>query len=74
MSILDPSFRYTSSQSTDVLSTWKRFGFMPTTEAERIARQRKAYAGYTTTQPPHVRDTQRPDFSLRLRARRSDAR
>jgi hypothetical protein len=29
--------------STNIVSTWKRHGFKPTTEAERLARQRRAF-------------------------------
>lgn len=43
MKITDPRFKYTPSLSTNITSTWKRFGFKPTTEAERLARQRRGY-------------------------------
>jgi hypothetical protein len=43
MRIYDPRFKYTPSLSTNILSTWKRFGFKPTTDAERQARQRRTY-------------------------------
>jgi hypothetical protein len=43
MRIYDPRFKYTPSLSTNILSTWKRFGFRPTTDAERQARQRRTY-------------------------------
>jgi hypothetical protein len=42
MRIYDARFKYTPSTSTNILSTWKRFGFKPTTESERLARQRRA--------------------------------
>ena len=42
MRIYDARFKYTPSTSTNILSTWKRFGFKPTTESERMARQRRA--------------------------------
>jgi len=42
MRIYDARFKYTPSTSTNIVSTWKRFGFKPTTEAERLARQRRA--------------------------------
>ena len=51
MSITDPNFNYTSSLKTDVVSTWKRFGFKPTSEAERIARQQKYGAIYEPREP-----------------------
>ena len=43
MKILDSRFKYTPSMSTNIVSTWKRHGFKPTTEAERLARQRRAF-------------------------------
>jgi len=41
MRLLDARFKYTPSTSTNIASTWRRFGFRPTTEAERSARQRR---------------------------------
>lgn len=38
--ILDPEFKYTSSAGTDISETWKRFGFKPTTKADRAARRK----------------------------------
>lgn len=43
MRIFDNRFKYTPSMSTNIVSTWKRHGFKPTTEAERQARQRRAW-------------------------------
>ena len=54
MSILDPRFKYTSALSTNVMSTWKKFGFKPTTEAERIAREEQRAAAYATPAPHSV--------------------
>lgn len=31
-SILDPGFRYTNSAATNVLETWRRFGWAPPSE------------------------------------------
>ena len=45
MRIYDARFKYTPAMSTNIVSTWKRFGFKPTTEAERLARQRRSYGG-----------------------------
>ena len=45
MRIYDARFKYTPSTSTNIVSTWKRFGFKPTTESERLARQRRALHG-----------------------------
>ncbi len=39
MSLLDPRFKYTPAINTDVLETFRRFGFKPTSEEERQARQ-----------------------------------
>ena len=44
MRILDARFKYTPSTSTNIVATWKRHGYKPTTEAERTARQRRAMA------------------------------
>jgi len=41
MRIYDPRFKYTPAMSTNIVSTWKKHGFKPTTEAERLARQRR---------------------------------
>lgn len=40
MRLLDPRFRYVPAAKTDVLSTWRRFGYRPTSDAERRARLR----------------------------------
>jgi hypothetical protein len=42
MRLLDARFKYTPSTSTNIVSTWKRHGYKPTTDAERQARQRRA--------------------------------
>jgi hypothetical protein len=55
MSILDPRFKYTSALSTNVMSTWKKFGFRPTTEAERIAREEQRAAAYAAPAPSQQR-------------------
>jgi hypothetical protein len=44
MRLLDARFKYTPSTSTNIVATWKRHGYKPTTEAERMARQRRALA------------------------------
>ena len=72
MSILDPRFKYTPSISTDVWSTWTKFGFKPTSDAERIARQnRRAECG--TTRAPHRQHAQASDFPVRICERASGA-
>jgi hypothetical protein len=45
MRLLDPGFRYVPSANTNVAATWKRFGYRPTTDAERRARQAGNAAG-----------------------------
>ena len=35
MNLLDPRFKYVPAASTDVASTWRRFGFKPVTDEER---------------------------------------
>jgi hypothetical protein len=37
MNLLDPRFNYIPAASTDVASTWKRFGFDPKANRERRA-------------------------------------
>jgi len=41
MRLLDMEFKYTPSTRTDITTTWRRFGFRPTTQAERSARLRR---------------------------------
>ena len=38
--LLDPDFKYVPAAAQDVTDTWKRHGFKPTTQAERIARRK----------------------------------
>ena len=69
MSILDPRFRYTSSISTDVMNTWKKFGFKPPSEGGRSA---------SVTQQNEARTFRRrhrpvPDFLFRATERASGA-
>jgi hypothetical protein len=42
MRLLNPRFRYVPAAKTDVLETWRRFGFRPMSDSERRARQRGA--------------------------------
>jgi hypothetical protein len=44
MRLLDRRFKYVPSAKTDIAATWRRFGFRPTTEAERRARQIESWA------------------------------
>jgi hypothetical protein len=50
MRLLDPRFHYVPAAKTDVLSTWRRFGYRPTSDAERRARLREP-ASVATTAP-----------------------
>ena len=38
MNLLDPRFKYVPAASTDVASTWRRFGYKPVTDEERRTR------------------------------------
>ena len=38
-SILDESFAYTPAVATTVAETWRRFGWLPTSEQERAKRR-----------------------------------
>lgn len=38
--ITDPDFKWTDSASTNVMDTWRKYGFKPTTAAERKARRK----------------------------------
>jgi hypothetical protein len=44
--MLDPEFHYVPATRTDIRATWRRFGFRPTTEAERRARQHSLETGF----------------------------
>jgi hypothetical protein len=44
MKLLNAGFKYTPSSSTNIEATWKRYGYKPTTDAERLARQRRTLA------------------------------
>jgi len=55
MSAYDPSWRYTPEHLTDVTVTWRRFGFRPTTQAEREARQRRRLGGIPVIHAPELR-------------------
>ena len=64
MRIYDSKFKYTPALSTNITSTWKRFGFKPTTTAEREARQRRALAaqkqeGSSSASVTHIESVKR---------------
>ncbi len=44
MRLLDSRFKYVPSTNTNVAQTWRKFGYRPTTDAERSARQRRLQA------------------------------
>lgn len=78
MRIFDARFKYTPSMSTNIVSTWKRFGFKPTTEAERQARQRRAWGegedetiGASVTRLDSAK--RKPRNALRLAGKKSAA-
>jgi hypothetical protein len=52
MRIYDARFKYTPAMRTNVVATWERFGFRPTTDAERQARQRRRYSGTKNAAAP----------------------
>lgn len=66
MGLLDPRFRYVPAAATDVTSTWRRFGFKPTTETER--RQRRQHDEPRSALPaelaPRVRRRRVPTLKL----------
>jgi hypothetical protein len=71
MRLLDSRFKYVPSTSTNVASTWRKFGFRPTTDAERSARQRRLQTGtpsaeVTLLQPGKRRMTP-PAFRLTVK-------
>jgi hypothetical protein len=74
MRLLDPRFRYIPAARTDVSVTWRRFGFRPTTESERRARQRgdavhaaaEDARGEITLALPAAKPPRRPNPSLKL--------
>ena len=75
MRLLDSRFKYTPSSNTNVVATWKRHGYKPTTEAERQARQRRTMGlvpkGASVVQ---LDGAQRPQRStLRLATKKSAA-
>ncbi len=51
MRLLDTDFKYVPAAQTDVTATWRRFGFRPTTEAERRTRQRGIRGGVRMRRP-----------------------
>lgn len=44
MPLWDPRFKYIPASKTDITTTWRRFGFRPTTDNERRKRQRGGLA------------------------------
>jgi hypothetical protein len=48
MGLLDPRFRYVPAVQTDVIATWRRFGFDARQNEERRARLKRAVAATVT--------------------------
>lgn len=69
MRLLDAQFRYVPSVKTNVAATWARFGFQPTTEAERRARQTRPYHEETNEPEPGTAPATGPAADLRASAR-----
>jgi hypothetical protein len=75
MRLLDARFKYTPSTMTNVASTWRRFGYRPTTEKERNARQRRfgdaQAASAAGAEVTHLRPAERkmtsPSFRLTVK-------
>jgi hypothetical protein len=65
MRLLKGDFRYVPSTQTNVAATWQRFGFRPTSESERRARQQ----GFLRHQG-HAHD-KAPDGAARASAERA---
>ncbi len=68
MRLLDSRFKYVPSTSTNVASTWRKFGFRPTTDAERSARQRRLQSGVPSAEVTQLQPGKRkmPLSALRL--------
>lgn len=54
MRLLDTRFKYTPSTRTNIANTWRRFGFHPTTQAERNARIRRLETQNASDAQPYV--------------------
>lgn len=59
------AFRYVPSDQTDVAATWRRFGFKPTTAAQRRARNRTPVA---TIEAPELRPAITTPLAAKLRS------
>ena len=53
--ILNPLFEYKNASKTDVMETWRRFGFRPTTEQQRKEAQERLH-NRTTGEHSRVND------------------
>jgi hypothetical protein len=65
MGLLDARFKYIPAARTDVAATWRRFGFRPTTDAERRFRSAQGDDG--------AADETRPTGPVPRRRRRADS-
>jgi hypothetical protein len=57
-SLLDNSFRYVPAMATSVSDTWSRFGWRPTTEADR--RRRRAVSSSDTASTTWIAEPSAP--------------
>jgi hypothetical protein len=62
-SILDNSFHYVPAMATSVSDTWSRFGWRPTTEADRRRRAASSTMGTAATAWTHERSASESDHS-----------
>jgi hypothetical protein len=69
MRLLDPRFKYVPSAKTDISATWRRYGFRPTTDAERRARQRASIEGSASFADDFDLLPRRRQFGLKLIAK-----
>jgi hypothetical protein len=54
------AFEYTRSDRTDIRRTFERFGFRPTTDAERLARQSASASAGAVARSSCLADTVHP--------------
>lgn len=52
--LLDPRFNYIPADATNIVATWKRFGFDPRENQQRRDKIRGSFAGLTPAAAPSV--------------------
>lgn len=67
MSILNPNFIYHNAANTNVRTTWERYGFKPTTDADRKAAKQRLADRYQQTQKPILKSATVRKLPPRLR-------